>query len=519
MPLIPDYYDDESSSGGGEKKASDIDDPTKPGSLFMIDRAFLVRSLVEHIEEAEAEGGGGGGGEGGGASSVSLHWGAPLASLDPERRVVMFEKEKDDDDENKKKEIAYDLLVACDGGSSAARRALEAKGLLSIAELPSPVSLTDYKTFHGLDDEGAEFLGLDTSGRGTTFAMFAAPPQPPPAPGATAPAKYKGSMAVHRRPGKGNRGWSGLLSQPPGVFESLRGSPQEAYEPVLDGILGAQDPSRPWFPASWRREILRQLAAEPGGGDGSNGVVGGDIGRLARLFRASALAVPRAGVALVGDAATTNTPQLGQGAASAIEDAAVLAESVTAALSSSDGDVDGGGDSGAAAAADAAVARALSRGLEDYDARRRRARYALQDMERELAVTNRPPPPAGQEPAEDAEARAAWKSFFAEGKQRAARRTRRRRALARLLPFSRRVRRWADEGGANDLGWWNALLHSTTPYDEIYALVRGRGSKSGKEKGEEKEKKGEKSVAKATAVAVGLAAVALTVVRRAVVKA
>ena len=39
---------------------------------------------------------------------------------------------------------------------------------------------------------------------------------------------------------------------------------------------------------------------------GSEG--GGDVGRLAKLLRASSLAIPEAGVALVGDAATTTTP-------------------------------------------------------------------------------------------------------------------------------------------------------------------------------------------------------------------
>jgi len=178
-------------------------------------------------------------------------------------------------------------------------------------------------------------------------------------------------------------------------------------------------------------------------------------------------------VALVGDAATTNTPQLGQGAASAIEDAAALAAEVTRSLVESEKEegearkrrrkrADGGG--GAAADADAADASArrtkaaVARGLEAYDSKRRRARYALQDMERELAVTNRPPPV--DESPEDAEARAAWKSFFDEGKRRAAKRSALKRAVSRLLPFSRRARAAAH---VSEMSWWNEALHSTTP--------------------------------------------------------
>lgn len=302
-------------------------------------------------------------------------------------------------------------------------------------------------------------------------------------------------MAVHRRPG--GKGWSGLLSQPPGVFESLRGSPPEAYAPLLDGILGVQVPA---FPASWRRKILAQLAAEPG----SEG--GGDVGRLAKLLRASALSVPAAGVALVGDAATTNTPQLGQGAASAIEDAAVLAAEVTRSL------VDSEREGRMAADAEDSAARtraAVAKGLEAYDARRRRARYALQDMERELAVTNRPPPV--DEPAEDAEARAAWQAFFAEGRKRAARRAAVKGLVARLLPFSRRARAAAH---VTEMSWWNEALHSTTSYDVIYDSVRNGGGGIGN-----KDKKRVSVVAVAGAAAAAVAAVAVTVVRKAVVKA
>ena len=187
----------------------DVDAPTARGALFMVDRAHLVSSLSAHIEEELS-------------SSVSLHWGAPLASLDAEAQVVRFggggggggggEGEGEAEagaagaGQGHGEERRYDLLVACDGGSSAARLALEEQGLLEVTQLPSPVSLTDYKTFHGLDDAGADELGLDTSGRGSTFAMFVAPPPPPGVKGAT----YPGSMAVHRRPG--GKGWSGLLS-------------------------------------------------------------------------------------------------------------------------------------------------------------------------------------------------------------------------------------------------------------------------------------------------------------------
>ena len=518
---------------------TDVDAPTARGALFMVDRAHLVASLARHVEE-ELSG------------SVSLHWGAPLASLDAAAQVVRFGEMGEEEQERR-----YDLLVACDGGSSAARRALEEAGLIEITELPSPVSLTDYKTFHG--EEVFFFLGnrlrFLSRARDANASLFprllSMYPLPPPrnfslsirsrrrrrrrarsrhhwprlhlcdvcspsspagsegshvrflalrflafpggggeearqigdekltsfstaslplAPSLSPPFhtqkknSYPGSMAVHRRPG--GKGWSGLLSQPPGVFEPLAASlaPPSAYAPLLDGVLGVQAPG---FPASWRDRILAQLAAAPG----SEG--GGDVGRLAKLLRASALAVPAAGVALVGDAATTNTPQLGQGAASAIEDAAALAAEVTRSLVESEKEegearkrrrkrADGGG--GAAADADAADASArrtkaaVARGLEAYDSKRRRARYALQDMERELAVTNRPPPI--DESPEDAEARAAWKSFFDEGKRRAAKRSALKRAVSRLLPFSRRARAAAH---VSEMSWWNEALHSTTP--------------------------------------------------------
>lgn len=290
------------------------------------------------------------------------------------------------------------------------------------------------------------------------------------------------------------------------MFESLRGSSPEAYAPLLDGILGVQVPA---FPASWRRKILTQLAAEPG----SEG--GGDVGRLAKLLRASALSVPAAGVALVGDAATTNTPQLGQGAASAIEDAAVLAAEVTRSLVDEEEESEirreGKKKDAANDADDDTDARtrvAVAKGLEAYDARRRRARYALQDMERELAVTNRPPPV--DEPAEDAEARAAWQAFFAEGRRRAARRAAVKGAVARLLPFSRRARAAAH---VTEMSWWNEALHSTTSYDVIYDSVRNGGGIGNKDR------KRVSVVAVAGVAAAAVAAVALTVVRKAVVKA
>lgn len=335
--------------------------------------------------------------------------------------------------------------------------------------------------------------------------MFMAPPPAPGVKGAT----YPGSMAVHRRPG--GKGWSGLLSQPPGVFESLRGSPPEAYAPLLEGILGIQIAA---FPASWRSKILAQLSAEPGAVEG-----GGDVGRLAKLLRASALSVPAAGVALVGDAATTNTPQLGQGAASAIEDAAILAAEVTRSLVESEEGEEGQSSNGVDEAASAAAIEkitkaAVARGLQAYDSKRRRARYALQDMERELAVTNRPPPV--DEPAEDAEARAAWKSFFEEGKKKAAKKAALKKNIARLLPFSRRARAAAH---VTELSWWNETLHSTTPYDVIYNSVRGGKKKGGAEKEDGRENKKRSVVAAAGVAAATVAAVALNVVRKAVVRA
>lgn len=116
---------------------ADVDAPTAKGALFMVDRAHLVSSLAAHVETELA-------------ASVSLHWGAPLASLDAEARVVRFEVDGEGDGKaEQQQECRYDLLVACDGGSSAARRALEEAGLIEVTQLPSPVSLTDYKTFHG----------------------------------------------------------------------------------------------------------------------------------------------------------------------------------------------------------------------------------------------------------------------------------------------------------------------------------------------------------------------------------
>lgn len=472
---------------------ADVDAPTARGALFMVDRAHLVASLSAHVEE-ELRG------------SVSLHWGAPLASLDAEAQVARFGGGAGEGEgEGEVEERRYDLLVACDGGSSAARRALEEAGLLEITQLPSPVSLTDYKTFHGLDDAGAGELGLDTTGRGSTFAMFVAPP---PAPGVKG-AAYAGSMAVHRRPE--GKGWSGLLSQPPGVYESLAGSPPEAYAPLLDGILGVQVPS---FPASWRSRILEQLAAAPG----SEG--GGDVGRLAKLLRASSLAIPEAGVALVGDAATTNTPQLGQGAASAIEDAAMLAAEVTRSLIESEKEEKSGrgsqADNGDDDASERRTKAAVAAGLLAYDKQRRRARYALQDMERELAVTNRPPPI--EESPEDAEARAAWKAFFEEGKRKAAKKAAMKQNIAKLLPFSRRARAAAY---VTEMSWWNESLHSTTPYNVIYDSVRGGGAGGGKSgSGNGSGSKDTRSVvAAAGVVAAAVAALALTLVRKAVVKA
>ena len=503
---------------------ADVDEPTAKGALFMVDRAHLVSSLASHVERELA-------------GSVALHWGAPLASLDAGAQVVRFESSEG---HKEGEEFNYDLLVACDGGSSAARLELEKLGLLEVSQLPSPVSLTDYKTFHGeikfvgfevrgrgsernkerkkenekqnvltssknkskiakgLDDAGADELGLDTTGRGSTFAMFVAPPPAPGVKGAT----YAGSMAVHRRPE--GKGWSGLLSQPPGVFESLKGSPPGAYAPLLDGILGVQIAA---FPASWRAKILEQLAAEPG----SEG--GGDIGRLAKLLRASALAVPSAGVALVGDAATTNTPQLGQGAASAIEDAAMLAAEVTRSLVESEkenNNAAAGANDEAAGDEKTRTKAAVARGLECYDAKRRRARFALQKMEQELAVTNRPPPV--DESVEDAEARAAWKAFFEEGKRQAAKKAETKKRIAKLLPFSRRARAAAH---MTELSWWNEALHGTTPYDVIYESVRSGGKHGEDEKGNKKRS----AFAVAGVVAATVAAVALTVIRKAVVKA
>lgn len=115
------------------KDAADVDEPSARGALFMVDRAHLVSSLAAHVEEELS-------------SSVSLHWGAPLASLDAEGQVARFEGEGDG---GEVKERSYDLLVACDGGNSEARRVLEEAGLIEVTQLPSPVSLTDYKTFHG----------------------------------------------------------------------------------------------------------------------------------------------------------------------------------------------------------------------------------------------------------------------------------------------------------------------------------------------------------------------------------
>ena len=240
-----------------------------PAALFMVDRAHMVGCLAA---AASATG------------RIDLHWGAPLRDVDVDARVVEFH--------DGSPASRYDLLVAADGGASATRAALVAAGVLTTSELPSPVSATNYKTFHGLSDDGAAALGLDISGRATTFAIFSPPPTPPGVKGAP----YAGSMAVHRRPG--GKGWSGLLSQSAGVYESLPdGAGPDAFAPLLDGVLGARSAS---FPAAWRSSILALILAP-----------GAETGKLARLVRASSLAVPAGGVALVGDAATTNTPQLG----------------------------------------------------------------------------------------------------------------------------------------------------------------------------------------------------------------
>jgi 2-polyprenyl-6-methoxyphenol hydroxylase-like FAD-dependent oxidoreductase len=363
---------DDGYSGDAAATAAAIADPA---ALFMVDRAHFVACLVAHVDAV--------------SPGVSLHWGAPLAGLDPDARVARFACGADAG--AAVVDAPYDLLVGADGGASATRAALAGAGLVGGGELPSPVSLTEYKTFHSLDDAGAAALGLDTAGRGSTFVAWSSPP-------AGEGGRYGGSMTVHRRPR--GRGWSGLLSQAVGVFAE-----GESATTVLDRVLGAHAAA---FPAGWRASITKQLAE------------GRDVGALARLLRASRLAVPEAGAALVGDAATTNTPQLGQGAGSAVEDGAALA----------------------AALAGADDAASIAAALVAYDAQRRPARYALQQMEREMAVTNRPPPVG--EPAEDAATRAAWRSFFARGREA--------------------------HGGRMD--WWNRELHSTRTYDDLYAEVR-----------------------------------------------
>ena len=124
---------------------------------------------------------------------------------------------------------------------------------------------------------------------------------------------------------------------------------------------------------------------------------------------------------------------------------------------------------GVASGDEAAEQAAIADALTSFDRSRRAARYALQDMERELAVTNRPPPLS--EPPEDAAARDAWKAFFAAQRRAAARRAAVKRVVARVLPFSSRARAAAS---APDMAWWNAMLHGTVPFDHIYERVRGR---------------------------------------------
>jgi 2-polyprenyl-6-methoxyphenol hydroxylase-like FAD-dependent oxidoreductase len=511
-PTADDADDVVVESDGGSAAAAAAPSRRPAGRLMVVERAAVVAHLLAEAERlcppADA---------GGRSRPLRFHWSRPLDRVDFDGRVATFGVaggEGDDDGSGGAAPLVavpYDLLVAADGASSAVRAQLESAGRVTVTRLPSPASSMEYATFHGLSDAdalGAPFFvpqQASASG-GTFFYTFLGARSME----GSSSAPYAGSVAMYRRPdsaasGGPGRGWSGIVALPPGKYDALLGADEDAYAAALDPLLppageGASACAKfAAFPAPWRRQIARQLAAA--------GREAGSIGRLTPLASSSAVALPAERVAMLGDAASSNTPQMGQGAGSALEDAALLTGRLDeqAAAAAAAAAAAGGGGGGAPADDEAAVAALLlqqqheagepplAAALAAYDAARAPQRRALQALERELAVYRRPPPPGGQEePAEDRRARRAWRAFMAQ-QRLVGRAARAAAALAgwvavALAPALAAVllaggRRGGGGGGkaaasplaiaarVNQWTGWTQLLHSGVAYDDLLRRV------------------------------------------------
>jgi kynurenine 3-monooxygenase len=473
------------------------------GRLMVVERAAVVAHLLAEAERLCPSSTG----------ALRFHWSRPLSAVDFGAKVASFGSSATNSPSSSSPtdvvQVPFDLLVGADGASSAVRSQLESQNLISVSRLPSPASSMEYVGFSRLTDEesdGAFFVPPPSSvSGGSFFYTFLGARSMDGSKSGGAP--YAGSVALYRRPdlphGKGPQGWSGIVALPPGKFDALLGQGEEAYSAALDALLppageGAESCANlRAFPARWRSEIVRQLAAanEPG-----------TIGRLTPLAAASSLALPEKGVVLLGDAASSNTPQMGQGAGSALEDAALLAgrldEQVGKVLGS--GGV-GGSSSSSSSSSSAAAAVLLGKesgkeeqaaaasssplpltsALAAYASSRQPQRRALQAMERELAVFRRPPA-AEQEPLEDQRARRAWRAFMAQ--QKVVGQVARVAAavagwvalalapLAALLGGGGTAQSNVATPGAiaarmNQWSGWTQLLHSGVPYDRLLARI------------------------------------------------
>lgn len=465
------------------------------GRLMVVERAAVVAHLLAEAERLCPSSTG----------ALRFHWSRPLSAVDFNTKVASFGSSSSSSDPSTVLQVPFDLLVGADGASSAVRSQLESQGLISVTRLPSPASSMEYVGFSRLTDEesdGAFFIPPKKSvSGGSFFYTFLGARSMDGSKSGGAP--YAGSVALYRRPdlpdGKGGpQGWSGIVALPPGKFDALLGQGEEAYSAALDALLpppgeGAEACAKlRAFPARWRSEIVRQLAEanEPG-----------TIGRLTPLAAASSLALPEKGVVLLGDAASSNTPQMGQGAGSALEDAALLAGRLDEQVGKVLGSAGGGGSSSAAAAAavllgktttgqdedgkEQGVPLPLTSALAAYASSRQPQRRALQAMERELAVFRRPPA-AAEEPLEDQRARRAWRAFMAQQK-----------VVGQVARVAAAVAGWVAVALAALLGgggkgaksgnglatpgaiaarmnqWsgWTQLLHSGVPYDRLLARI------------------------------------------------
>eukprot|EP00879_Flechtneria_rotunda_P010881 GHRR01011371.1.p1 GENE.GHRR01011371.1~~GHRR01011371.1.p1 ORF type:complete len:507 (+),score=143.33 GHRR01011371.1:1002-2522(+) len=297
--------------------------------------------------------------------------------------------------------IQYDILIGADGAGSAVRDAmLQALGPdMQVSQLPSPVAELEYKSFHDLPGHEAvqAFLPKHKDGSqapGMTFFAFTNtnPKQPTP-----------GSLTLYIN-SAGN--WSGTLFQPVGTFTNMSG--------VADHEAAIRQFLPDGFPKAWISHMAAQMMAwtKPG--------------RISPMKVVSRLAAPQLGVALVGDAAHSVTPQMGQGCNSALEDCRILAK----ALESSDYDV--------------------SLALSHYQQTRTPQVHALQHMEQETAWIRRPPK-LFQDPLDKTLARIAWTSFFI------------------LLPLLRLI---PGVSRAIHASMFQNIISTTTPYDKLHNVVR-----------------------------------------------